>query len=751
MSLTRKQFFVVRDKLKKCGKWNPMPKGNIDNRDFFEQLKTPKQLSINEFLQKTPTSKPMSKNDRVQNNDICIQSGSDSSDDECRKAPRQRKVNSKVHMEGENLFCKETLPNSPIPIFHQRGDTPIEIWEVERAFGDNAVSSRTRERMRVAAIPETAGSIRDNTIILRKDKATVFWDDLKNDSSYDCTQADFENYFQNYNSLAVVIRCLPDTSVTTKDLYELFESELNDPFAIISERSTEGVLHWHMIWFTSRRSDNGKRALQKIVQKLPNDVSIAVQATKSAKHFCRYLLKTPITLGVGNCAPLEKYMFSILKEDPVKPKVAVKQTEYPNEMIRDLITVMKEHNRFTYQELVHAAPEIMQKYLHKPNLESIINNCKVFLLKPNDVQITFDRILGKFDTIQDIFPIWLFLEYQGINPGDFLLDFWNVMFKVPKKINVLCLQGPSNTGKTTFIRPLASIMNFGEIVAGGQFMFQNCINKELLLWEEPLIGGDYAECCKRVFEGMTTQINIKFKAPQTLHRTPILITTNKDIWHYCDSDETAFRNRMFLYYVRLAGKIDKLKSGFIRKAHINFLNWLIKLELFVSDDNVNSLTDKQDTSTGKNVKTFCVECCGYKCFCEAVSDTEEPVKGKRKRSDLHLDFSKKPRVPLHEKLQDKPPSKYAYSEEIRDRRSECLGCSIVPVEDNTRDVEVLSHDLECLREYCKEYASLSKNYEEYEMNIIEDKDKILFEPSTVDQWMSVLKLGYNFAKASGFY
>ncbi|KAF8793823.1 hypothetical protein HNY73_001861 [Argiope bruennichi] len=36
--------------------------------------------------------------------------------------------------------------------------------------------------------------------------------------------------------------------------------------------------------------------------------------------------------------------------------------------------------------------------------------------------------------------------------------------------------------------------------------------------------------CKRVFEGMTTQVPVKFKPAQTLYRTPLLITTNKSLW-----------------------------------------------------------------------------------------------------------------------------------------------------------------------------------------------------------------------------
>ncbi|GIY38993.1 hypothetical protein CDAR_587101 [Caerostris darwini] len=52
---------------------------------------------------------------------------------------------------------------------------------------------------------------------------------------------------------------------------------------------------------------------------------------------------------------------------------------------------------------------------------------------------------------------------------------------------------------------------------------------------------------KTLFGGMTTEVLVKFMAPQSLHRTPILITSNKDIWFHCSGDEEALRNRFIQY------------------------------------------------------------------------------------------------------------------------------------------------------------------------------------------------------------
>nr|QTE03946.1 MAG: nonstructural protein 1 [Psittacidae parvoviridae sp.] len=46
---------------------------------------------------------------------------------------------------------------------------------------------------------------------------------------------------------------------------------------------------------------------------------------------------------------------------------------------------------------------------------------------------------------------------------------------------------------------------------------------------------------------MITSIPIKFKQPHKLPRTPIIITTNHHPWRFCTTEETMFKNRMFIW------------------------------------------------------------------------------------------------------------------------------------------------------------------------------------------------------------
>jgi len=79
------------------------------------------------------------------------------------------------------------------------------------------------------------------------------------------------------------------------------------------------------------------------------------------------------------------------------------------------------------------------------------------------------------------------------------------------------------------------------------FMYQNCTDKEFLLWEEPLIGNSELEKFKLVSEGTPTDVAIKFKEPARLQRTPLMITTSHHIWRFCRSERDAFENRTFIY------------------------------------------------------------------------------------------------------------------------------------------------------------------------------------------------------------
>lgn len=825
---TPRQWFAIKNKLKRSGKFDesrakkkPVQSNTLDNYKHqeeaqFEEVTDPTTIAeVNEIANtfEAESGKQLMSNygGPEQDCDIFSEDSTVSSSSEQGRISETDLPDNTNELEGQNLQTDEELSNSPVSVLHERRDIPRETWEIERAFRDIEISPRTRDRIRVAGIPETSGTVRDQTLIIFRVGSPVFWVDWKEDkTAYNRDLLDIDNYssyeayFQTFNSLAVVIRCLPDEYITTCDIFRKLVESIDDPFVIVCEKSEEGVLHWHMIWLTSKRSDNAKRLLQKYLVNLEGNISVAVQQTRSFKHLIKYILKNPITIGVANSDALSKYVFAIqneLTDLPIKPKDKdVNLSDFPNAMVKDLIEAMNATKKYTLQELVFYAPATMKKHLHKPNLESIIHNCKMFLHRPNDTLLTMERVTSDPEFVfTDIFPLWYWLEYQGCNAGNFILDFWNVIFKLSDKRNVLSLKGPSNCGKTYFIRPLADIFNWGEIVQGGQFMFQNCINKELLFWEEPLIGSDYADMCKRVFEGMTTQVNVKFKAAQTLYRTPIIITTNKDVAYYCESESDAFANRMCLYlFNKNAVTIAPFSSAGIRKSWKRYSEWLTVLSQYFTGCEPHC-TGGPEYSAAENASN---KCSFHRelYFSSGVSDgipdsrytsdvggdSGEFNNGRRSRSPSPSEQrTKRTRPAVNDSTPADPSECRAgtstrdptrprsqsehgftlYSPELTGHRRDHrlggqskliggypIGRCIDDSRGNLKCHKLLQENCLCLLSFGRRYKSLKKIFQETELSVQPGVDRSFYDsslrqPSTKNQWISLILLGLNCCKS----
>nr|WAX26087.1 MAG: nonstructural protein [Army ant associated chapparvovirus 6] len=554
-----KAYFAMREKLRKAGKWKVTDKASNKKEDqpstsatdnpepgeLFSTCLTPSMFDIDNGIGKEEfvpmhTSATGSGQRKERQNPTPVSDISES-EDECE----------------DSISKKECLINHTV--LCQNRDTQKAAREVERCIRnrEDCLGHYSGRARRVLGGTNTM----DSRIILMgpKEEYDILVVDsytfaentpVLSESGYDETIG----YFQTYNSLAIVIRTLPDTTIYTMDIINYME-EIKDPYILICEKSDSNVWHWHMIWFTDKRSDNAKRTLMGLFNpKGPGKslartkLSVSVQQTKSFKHLLKYILKQPVFICVRNDENLWKVACSQYKTGD--SPVIVDSEIFPNVMVREIIGVMRTHLKYTMEELMLAAPEIMRKYLHKSNVDSIIQNCRMYLLAPTDIDTLYKRITSITLDFYCFFHLYCYLFYQEISPNKFLLKLFKVLFMDMDKHNTFVVQGPSNTGKTSFFHGLLKYYNWGEVQSSGQFMFQNCINKELLIWEEPLIGHDFVENVKKVFEGMATQVSVKYKPAQTLYRTPVIITTNKDLWHYCEGDEQALKNRCFLYYFR---------------------------------------------------------------------------------------------------------------------------------------------------------------------------------------------------------
>nr|WAX26051.1 MAG: nonstructural protein [Army ant associated chapparvovirus 1] len=308
----------------------------------------------------------------------------------------------------------------------------------------------------------------------------------------------------------------------------LFSFELND----------KNVPHCHVIIKTTRRAD---KVREHVLNHLGESQIDCIRATK-VKNFqgmLKYMLKKPIAIGSTEewLLDLSLYYANIDKWE---------QRETTNDMniiCKDIIEAMNTHKTYTSEGLYAKCPEVMGRYLHKTSLESIVTNCRNWIKRPSGLK----RVLLEATNANLKQPnkIHNYLKFQNIHPLKFDEAFISVMINRVIKKNVICLYGISDSGKSTFIRGLCELFSVGQVVNGGNFQFSDCAGKEIILWEEPLITSEISETCKLIFEGYPTTVAIKWKDPKTLTRTPVLITTNRRIWHYCSHNKDPLQNRIY--------------------------------------------------------------------------------------------------------------------------------------------------------------------------------------------------------------
>lgn len=133
------------------------------------------------------------------------------------------------------------------------------------------------------------------------------------------------------------------------------------------------------------------------------------------------------------------------------------------------------------------------------------------------------------------------------NVHSFLKILYNVLDKRVEKKNCIQIRGHSNAGKTIMAKVCASlclvkgqITNFNKY---NQFPLQDCVDKRILIWDEPNCEPAAFETCKLLFAGDPAMANIKYQTHVQIDKTPIMITTNTEVF----PNNEIFNNRMYKY------------------------------------------------------------------------------------------------------------------------------------------------------------------------------------------------------------
>lgn len=208
-----------------------------------------------------------------------------------------------------------------------------------------------------------------------------------------------------------------------------------------------------------------------------------------------------------------------------------------------------------YSEFITKIPIKYSLQIHenKKASENIDVSCSLYYKTLLDVQFNRWNYLININCEGNPSHFESLLQIQGINCNEFVNDLKLWLMCSEFKKNTFFLFGPPNTGKTLIAKMLSQIFiskSFSNIDASSQFIFGNLINSSIILMEEPFLLPILIEDFKKICEGTEITVNVKFRTPQTLSRTPVFITSNfREVCHghAPPISERAIKARSFYY------------------------------------------------------------------------------------------------------------------------------------------------------------------------------------------------------------
>ncbi|KAF8789558.1 Retrovirus-related Pol polyprotein type-2 like protein [Argiope bruennichi] len=205
----------------------------------------------------------------------------------------------------------------------------------------------------------------------------------------------------------------------------------------------------------------------------------------------------------------------------------------------------------------------------------------------------------------DLMDQWI--KFQGINPQEFCNNFLHLLDHKHRKLNCIILQGAPNSGKTYIAKSLEKATIFyaevTQAVAGYSFMWMDCINKRLIVINEPFFSNNSIEELKMVLEGTGCRVKCKGKGDEYLRPTPVLITSNVDVWCQCPEAKDAILARCLKIYDNL--KPCPFLKNVYKDLHPRWLGILLiryakqvpgEIKFDDSDDECPSPPPSQDTA-----------------------------------------------------------------------------------------------------------------------------------------------------------
>ncbi|AEM37606.1 NS1 [California sea lion bocavirus 3] len=204
-------------------------------------------------------------------------------------------------------------------------------------------------------------------------------------------------------------------------------------------------------------------------------------------------------------------------------------------LMLDCIDRCEKNHYLTYEDLVDGCPDLVIMLESQPGGSRLIETLiQMVHIKLCQKYTALSYIRMRYEPIE-LIPsnkAYQLLAFQGYNPFQAFHWLCCVLNKTAGKQNTVSFFGPASTGKTNMAK---SIVNAAKLYGcvnhqNKNFVFNDCASKFVCWWEECLMHSDWVEQAKCILGGTEFRIDRKHRDSMLLPQTPLIISTNNDIY-----------------------------------------------------------------------------------------------------------------------------------------------------------------------------------------------------------------------------
>lgn len=213
-------------------------------------------------------------------------------------------------------------------------------------------------------------------------------------------------------------------------------------------------------------------------------------------------------------------------------------------LMLDMLTRCKDKLLTTYEDMVREEPELLLMLESSGGTKLIEQLLNMLHIHFTQTFTAMTMITTRYDEDSIIIntenKAMKLLLFQGYNP--FQAGHWLccVLNKSSGKQNTISFYGPASTGKTNIAKAIVNAcLLYGCVNHSNKgFVFNDCAAKLIVWWEECVMHADWVEPAKCIFGGTEFRIDRKHKDSMLLPKTPVIISTNHNIYEVVGGNAT---------------------------------------------------------------------------------------------------------------------------------------------------------------------------------------------------------------------